>query len=70
MTFDSNLNKPIKITLSSNRIAEQQVGVPEELVKDYRVSLYLKGELVESRTITGSYQRLNILCLLYTSRCV
>ena len=61
VTFDSNLNKPIKITLSSKRIAEQQVGVPEELVKDYRVSLYLKGELVESRTITGNYQRLNIL---------
>lgn len=61
LTFDSNLNRPIKITLSAKRIAEQLVGVPPELVKDYRVVLFLDGRIVAEQTVTDNYQRLNVI---------
>ena len=50
LTFDSNLNRAVKITLSAKRIAQQQVGPPAELVRDYEVVL-----------VEGNYQRLNVL---------
>lgn len=61
LTFDSNLNRPIKITLSAKRMAEQQVGVPAELVKDYSVTLSLKGKAVAQQQVKGNFQRLNVL---------
>lgn len=63
LTFDSNFNKPKKITLSAKRMAEQQTGVPVELVKDYAVQLYLGDKLVESRSVTDNHQRLNVIDL-------
>ena len=61
LIFDSNLNRPIKITLSAKRIAEQQVGVPAELVKDYRVELSRNGKIVAQHTVKDNCQRLNII---------
>ena len=61
LTFDSNLNRPIKITLSEKRMAEQQVGVPAELVKDYEVILYLGGKTIAQQTVTCNCQRQNVL---------
>ena len=61
VTFDSNLNRAIKITLSAKRIAQQQPGVPAELVKDYEVRLLRGGETVAERRVEGNYQRLNVL---------
>lgn len=61
LTFDSNLSKPKKITLSAKRMAEQQIGVPIELVKDYKVILLNRGVCVGSKTIQGNYQRQNII---------
>ncbi len=61
LTFDSNLNRPIKITLSAKRIAEQQVGVPIELVKDYRVILSLEERTIAERSVEGNILRQNIL---------
>ena len=61
LTFDSNLNKMIKITLSAKRIASQRIGVPPELVKDYEVILYHEGREVARRTVSGNYQRLNVV---------
>lgn len=61
LTFDSNLSKPKKITLSAKRMAEQQIGVPIELVKDYKVILSNGGVCVGTKTIQGNYQRQNIL---------
>lgn len=61
LTFDSNLNRPLKITLSSKRIAEEQVGVPAELVKNYQVSLYLGVEVVGHCAVSDNFQRLNVL---------
>ena len=57
LTFDSNLNRPMKITLSAKRIAEQQVGVPAELVKNFSVHLLCGGEEVACRTVTDNHQR-------------
>ena len=61
LTFDPNLNHCIKLTMSSERIAQQGFGVPPELVRDYTVTLKRSGETVASKTVTGNYQRLNVL---------
>ncbi len=61
LTFDSNLNRAIKITLSAKRRAQQTVGVPEELVRDYEVALSLEGREAARRSVAGNYQRLNVL---------
>ena len=63
LTFDNNLNRPVKITLSAKRQIQQQVGVPAELVKDYTVKLWHQGVLVGEKTVEGNYQRLNVLDL-------
>lgn len=57
LSFDSNLNRPMKITLSAKRIAEQQVGVPAELVKNFSIQLLRGGEEVASWTVTDNHQR-------------
>jgi hypothetical protein len=61
LTFDTNLNYSIKVTLSDKRKRQQRVGVPMELVKDYTVSLYEGGKLVTERTVTDNHQRLNVV---------
>ena len=61
LTFDSNLNRAIKITLSAKRMAQQKVGAPEELVRDYEVVLSLDGRETARRSVSGNYQRLNVL---------
>lgn len=61
LTFDPNLNHCIKMTMSSERIAQQGFGVPPELVKDYSVVLKRKGEIVASQQVEDNYQRLNVL---------
>lgn len=61
LTFDPNLNHCIKMTMSSERIAQQGYGVPPELVKDYEVVLKRGGEIVASQAVAGNYQRLNVL---------
>ena len=63
LTFDNNLNRPVKITLSAKRQIQQQVGVPAELVKDYTVKLWNQGVLVGEKTVEGNFQRLNVLDL-------
>ena len=61
LTFDSNLNRALKITLSAKRIAQQQVGPPAELVRDYELVLYSQGQETARRSVAGNYQRLNVL---------
>lgn len=69
LTFDSNLNRAIKITLSAKRMAQQQVGPPAELVRDYEVVLLLDGREVARRRIEGNYQRFNVLDFLEQPLC-
>lgn len=61
LTFDSNFNYAIKITLSDKRRAQQRIGVPPELVRDYCVRLKKNGITVAERSVTGNHQRLNVL---------
>lgn len=58
VVFDSNFNLEKKITLSSRRQKQQQVGVPKELVKDWTVELLREGKPVASKTMENNYQRL------------
>ena len=59
ITFDTNLSRSIKQTMSSKRIKEQTLGLPPELTKDYSVVLYEKGKEVARQEVRGNYQRMN-----------
>ena len=58
LTFDSGFGKPIKITLSDNRRKQQSKYLPEELVKDFSVSLIENGKIVAKKEIKDNAQRL------------
>ena len=58
MTFDSNFDLEKKITLSSRRQRQQEIGVPKELVKDYDVELLLGGKVVATEQRRDNFQRL------------
>ena len=58
IAFDSNFDLEKKITLSSRRQHQQQVGVPPELARDGRVELRLNGRVVSLAEIKDNYQRL------------
>ena len=59
IVFDPDLSRPLKITMSPKRQAEQLIGIPPELVKDYNVVLYKNGSEVARKEMRGNYQRLN-----------
>lgn len=58
LTFDSGFGKPIKITLSDNRRKQQSRYLPEELVKDFSVSLIKDRKIVAKKEIKDNVQRL------------
>ena len=61
LTFDSNFNYAIKLTLSGKRQKQQRLGTPPELVKDYTVSLWDGDQKVGETTICGNVQRANVV---------
>lgn len=63
LTFDPNFRYPIKLTLSDRRRAQQRIGVPPELVKDYDVILLKDGRQTAKRSVRDNYQRLNVVDL-------
>jgi len=63
LTFDSNFNYAIKLTLSGKRQKQQRIGTPPELVKDYTVSLWDGDQKVGEKTICGNVQRANVVDL-------
>ena len=58
IVFDSNFDLEKKISLSSRRQKQQQVGVPVELVRDYDVELLRGGEVIAREAVEGNFQRL------------
>lgn len=58
LVLDSNFNLEKKITLSSRRQLQQKPGVPEELLRDFDVTLLRDGKPVAVKTVTGCWQRL------------
>ena len=61
LTFDSNFHYAIKLTLSAKRQAQQRIGVPPELVKDYTVRLWDGDTLVGEAEVRDNVQRANIV---------
>ena len=61
LTFDSNFHYPIKITLSPKRQAQQRIGVPPELIRDYTVTLWQGDKKAAKQTVTENVQRKNIV---------
>lgn len=61
LTFDSNFHYPIKITLSRKRQAQQRIGVPPELIRDYTVTLWQGDKKATKQTVTENVQRKNIV---------
>ena len=61
LIFDSNFHYPIKITLSRKRQAQQRIGVPPELIRDYTVTLWQGDKKAAKQTVTENVQRKNIV---------
>jgi hypothetical protein len=61
LTFDSDFHYPIRITMSANRQAQQRIGIPAELVKDYTVFFKKNGKVVKTIEVRANHQRHNVL---------
>lgn len=61
LTFDSNFNYAIKLTLSGKRQKQQRIGTPPELVKNYTVTLWDGDKKVGEKTIFDNVQRANVV---------
>jgi len=59
ITFDTNLTKEIMPSMTRNIRARQVKGMPIELVKDYRIQMFLDGQEVFNRTVSDNYMRMN-----------
>jgi hypothetical protein len=57
ITFDSNFDLEKKITLSSRRQKQQVEGIPQELVREFSVTLWHYGEPVADVTVKDNCQR-------------
>ena len=63
LTFDSNFAYPIRVTMSANRQAQQRIGVPPELVKDYTITAFRNGKAVYTKEIRDNHQRHNVVAI-------
>lgn len=61
LTFWSDFNYPIRVTMAPNRQKQQRDGVPAELIKDYTVKLINNGMVVKEIEVKDNHQRLNVL---------
>ena len=61
LTFDSNFNYAIKLTLSGKRQKQQRIGSPPELVKSYTVTLWDDQKKVGEKQISDNVQRANVV---------
>ncbi len=69
LTFDPNLSREIMPSLTRNVRERQVKGMPDELVKDYRVQLFDGEREVFSQDVTDNYQRLNRIILPEAADC-
>ncbi|MBR4902274.1 MAG: FAD-dependent oxidoreductase [Victivallales bacterium] len=63
LTFDSNFAYPIRVTMSANRQAQQRIGIPPELVKDYTITAFRNGKTVYTKEIRDNHQRHNVVAI-------
>jgi hypothetical protein len=59
LTFESDFNYPIRVTMAPKRQEQQRPGVPAELVKDYDIVFKKNGETVKVIEIRDNHQRHN-----------
>ena len=60
MTFDSNFNYSIKLTMSKKRQDQQRIGIPPELVSDYTIEFLLDEKVQKTVEVKENHQRLNV----------
>lgn len=63
LTFDPNLSREIMPSITATVRNRQCQGMPDELVRDYTVTLCNGSDVVFERRIDGNYQRLNVIDL-------
>ena len=63
LTFDPNLSREIMPSITATVRNRQCQGMPDELVKDYTVTLRRGETAVFERAVRGNYQRLNVIDL-------
>ena len=61
LVFDPDLSAEICISVSKAFIEKEKRGIPENLVKDFDISLLKSGKTIISRRIRGNYQRLCVV---------
>ncbi|MBQ9965146.1 MAG: FAD-dependent oxidoreductase [Clostridia bacterium] len=61
LTFDSNLSVEIMISLSKWCHGHQTDGVPDTIVKDYKIEYFLNGKVVDTKSVKDNHQRVNVL---------
>ena len=61
LVFDPELSAEICISVSKAFIEKEKRGIPENLVKDFDISLLKSGKTIISRRIRGNYQRLCVV---------
>ena len=57
LTFESDFNYPIRVTMAPKRQEQQRPGVPAELVKDYDIVFKNGGEVVKTIEVRDNHQR-------------
>jgi hypothetical protein len=57
ITFDSNLSKETLLSISRSVTNRWPLEVPSELVKDYTLDFFLRGQLIDHIAVDGNYQR-------------
>lgn len=61
LSFDSNLNREITISISQEVLKKQLKGTPRELIRSYRAELLKQGNVVESVLIEENHQRMSVI---------
>lgn len=57
VTFDSNFNYSVRVTMSPARQKQQRRGVPPELTRDFDIVLYRNEKIVKTVQVRGNHQR-------------
>jgi len=57
LRFDSGLSDEIFVSINKAQLLDQAIGVPESLVRDYRIVLMKDGVPVKAMGFSGNYMR-------------
>lgn len=63
IVFDSNLNREIMCSIFETNTCKQPRHTPVELVKDFEVTFYCDGQIVDKREYKNNCQRHNVIAV-------